>query len=123
MDTEEILEEIIPRKLVEEFEEKGEADFSYAVSRVGRFRVNAFRQRGSIFIVMRFIPFGVPRFEDLDLPDVIGKLAREERSIILVTGTTGSGKSTACVQTRPRQPHDVEGHNYDRGSDRVPSQR
>jgi twitching motility protein PilT len=97
VDTEEILEEIIPKKLVEEFEEEGEADFSYAVSGVGRFRVNALRQRGSISIVMRFIPFGVPRFEDLDLPEAIGKLAREECGIILVTGTTGNGKSTTVA--------------------------
>jgi len=60
-------------------------------------RVNAFRQRGSTSIVMRFIPFGVPRFEELKLPEVIGKLAREERGIILVTGTTGSGKSTTLA--------------------------
>ncbi len=97
VDTEDMLKGIIPEKLVEEFEEDGEADFSYAVQGVGRFRVNAFRQRGSISIVMRFIPFGVPKFEDLNLPEVIGKLAREERGIILVTGTTGSGKSTTLA--------------------------
>jgi twitching motility protein PilT len=97
VDTEELLKEIIPEKLVEEFEEDGEADFSYAVQGVGRFRVNAFRQRGSVSLVMRFIPFGVPRFEDLGLPKVIGTLAREERGIILVTGTTGSGKSTTLA--------------------------
>jgi twitching motility protein PilT len=97
VDTEELLKGIIPEKLVEEFEEDGEADFSYAVHGVGRFRVNAFLQRGSVSLVMRFIPFGVPRFEDLGLPEVIGTLARDERSIILVTGTTGSGKSTTLA--------------------------
>jgi twitching motility protein PilT len=97
IDTDDIRKAIIPEKLVEEFEEEGEADFSYAVDGVGRFRVNAFRQRGSTSLVMRFIPFGVPRFEDLSLPDVIGRLAREERGIILVTGTTGSGKSTTLA--------------------------
>ncbi len=97
MDTDDILKDIIPEKLVGEFEEDGEADFSYAVTGVGRFRVNAFRQRGSTSVVMRFIPFGVPRFEDLMLPEVIGRLAREERGIILVTGTTGSGKSTTLA--------------------------
>ncbi len=96
-DTEEILREIIPEGLPSEFEEEGETDFSYSVSGVGRFRVNAFRQRGSISIVMRFIPFGVPRFEDLNLPEAIRKLALEERGIILVTGTTGSGKSTTLA--------------------------
>ncbi len=97
VDTEEVLREIIPDVMNKEFSEDGEADFSYAVGGVGRFRVNAFRQRGSISIVMRFIPFGVPKFEDLKLPEAIKKLAFEERGIILVTGTTGSGKSTTLA--------------------------
>jgi twitching motility protein PilT len=96
-DTEAILKGIIPENLVGEFERDGEADFSYAVPEVGRFRVNTFKQRGAVSIVMRFIPFGVPRLEDLNLPEVIGRLAREERGIILVTGTTGSGKSTTLA--------------------------
>lgn len=96
-DTEGILRTIIPENLVEEFEEDGEADFSYAVEEVGRFRVNAFKQRGAVSIVMRFIPFGVPKLEDLNLPEAISNLAREERGIVLVTGTTGSGKSTTLA--------------------------
>jgi twitching motility protein PilT len=96
-DTEGVLREILPGNLVDEFERDGEADFSYSVAGVGRFRVNAFRQRGSVSIVMRLIPFGVPKFEDLGLPEVISRLAREERGIVLVTGTTGSGKSTTLA--------------------------
>jgi len=96
-DTEAILGEVIPDNLVDEFERDGEADFSYAVAGTGRFRVNAFKQRGAVSIVMRYIPLGVPRLEDLKLPGVIGRLAREERGIILVTGTTGSGKSTTLA--------------------------
>jgi twitching motility protein PilT len=97
-DTEGILKEIIPKKLLkEEFEEEGEADFSYEVSGVGRFRVNAFRQRGSVSIAMRFVPLGVPKLEELGLPGVVGDLVREERGIVLVTGTTGSGKSTTLA--------------------------
>jgi twitching motility protein PilT len=96
-DTEGVLQKIIPTKLVEEFEEEGEVDFSHEVYGVGRFRINAFRQRGSISIVMRYIPYGVPKLEDLGLPPVIANLAREERGIILVTGTTGSGKSTTLA--------------------------
>jgi twitching motility protein PilT len=97
VDTEELLKGIISEKMVEEFEEDGEANFSYAVHGVRRVRVNAFLQRGSVSLVMRFIRFGVPRFEDLGLPEVVGTLAREERGIILVTGTTGSGKSTTLT--------------------------
>ncbi len=96
-DTEGILQRIIPNNLVGEFEVDGEADFSYAVPEISRFRVNAFKQRGSVSVVMRFIPLGVPRFEDLNLPEVIGRLAQEERGIVLVTGTTGSGKSTTLA--------------------------
>lgn len=96
-DTEGILGEMLPQNLTDEFERDGEADFSYSVEGVGRFRVNAFRQRGSVSIVMRFIPFGVPKFEELDLPEVISRLAQEERGIVLVTGTTGSGKSTTLA--------------------------
>ena len=96
-DTEGMLRQIIPENLLGEFERDGEADFSHAVAGTGRFRVNAFRQRGSVSIVMRFIPFGVPKFEDLNLPGVIGRLAKEERGIVLVTGTTGSGKSTTLA--------------------------
>src|SRR5918998_4757486 len=63
-DTEGLLKEIIPKKLAAEFEEEGEADFSYEVSGLGRFRVNAFRQRGAVSIAMRYIPLGVPPFDE-----------------------------------------------------------
>jgi twitching motility protein PilT len=85
-----------PAKL-EEFEAENEVDFSYAVEGLGRFRVNAFMQRGSISIVMRAIPVNIKSVEDLSLPPVIKTLAEEERGIILLTGTTGSGKSTTLA--------------------------
>jgi twitching motility protein PilT len=81
----------------EEFAEDGEVDFSYVLTGIARFRVNAFRQRGSIAIVARAIPFGIRTIDDLSLPPVIRELAEEERGIILVTGTTGSGKSTTLA--------------------------
>ncbi|MCA1688813.1 MAG: PilT/PilU family type 4a pilus ATPase, partial [Actinobacteria bacterium] len=109
-DTEGILGEIIPDNLVGEFDEEGEADFSYASPGVGRFRVNAFRQRGAISIVMRFIPFGVPKLEDLNLPEVIARLAQEERGIVLVTGTTGSGKTTTLAAMINLVNHSMRKH-------------
>ncbi|HKG35428.1 MAG TPA: type IV pilus twitching motility protein PilT [Solirubrobacterales bacterium] len=84
-------------QLRQQFGESGEADFAYAISGVSRFRVNAFRQRGSVSIVCRAIPYSVRSIEELGLPDVVSSLAEEQRGIILVTGTTGSGKSTTLA--------------------------
>jgi twitching motility protein PilT len=81
----------------EEFDSDGEADLSYSIPGVSRFRVNAFRQRGSVSIVCRVIPYQVRTIEDLGLPPVIRQLAEERRGIILLTGTTGSGKSTTLA--------------------------
>jgi twitching motility protein PilT len=82
---------------LEEFASDREVDFSYAVPGVARFRVNAFVQRGSISLVCRAIPYAVKTAEELQLPPVINDLADEERGLILLTGTTGSGKSTTLA--------------------------
>ena len=82
---------------LDEFEREHEVDFSYAVPGVARFRVNAFKQRGSISIVCRAIPFKIKSVEELMLPPVINDIADEERGVILLTGTTGSGKSTTLA--------------------------
>jgi twitching motility protein PilT len=97
-DTEGVLRQMLTdeRKL-EEFERDREVDFSYSIPGVARFRVNAFVQRGSISIVCRAIPFNIKSVETLLLPPVINQLADEERGIILLTGTTGSGKSTTLA--------------------------
>ena len=107
--TEAFLGEIMPENLTEEFGQAGEADFSYEAD-VGRFRVNAFRQRGAVSIVMRFIPFEIPKFEDLGLPEAIRGLAFEERGIILITGTTGSGKSTTLASMIDMVNHSLPKH-------------
>jgi twitching motility protein PilT len=80
-----------------EFETTGETDLSHAREGLGRFRVNIFRQRGSVSVVLRVVPFKVMSVEDLQLPPAVSNLADEERGIILVTGTTGSGKSTTLA--------------------------
>jgi twitching motility protein PilT len=97
-DTEAVFKEMLtePMKL-EEFAKENEVDFSYAVPGLARFRVNAFRQRGVISLVCRAIPHTIRTVEELNLPPVISELAMEERGIILVTGTTGSGKSTTLA--------------------------
>ena len=82
---------------LEEFGREHEVDFSYNIPGVARFRVNAFRQRSSISLVLRAIPINIQSVEDLRLPEVINDIADEERGIVLVTGTTGSGKSTTLA--------------------------
>ena len=79
------------------FDSDNEIDFSYTVPDLARFRVNAFRQRGSVSIVARVIPFTVKTVTELGLPSVIETIADEERGLILLTGTTGSGKSTTLA--------------------------
>jgi twitching motility protein PilT len=80
-----------------EFEREHEVDFAYAVQGLARFRVNAFQQRGSVSIAARVIPFAVRTIDELGLPPVIRELADEERGLLLLTGTTGSGKSTTLA--------------------------
>jgi twitching motility protein PilT len=77
--------------------EEGSADLSYGVSGVGRFRVNIFRQRGSCAIVMRVIPDVIPGFEELHLPPQLKEIAQLKNGIVLVTGPTGSGKSSTLA--------------------------
>ncbi|HUT53570.1 MAG TPA: type IV pilus twitching motility protein PilT [bacterium] len=81
----------------EKFRENMEIDLAYGVPGLGRFRVNIFQQRGTIGVVLRSIPFGISTIEQLHLPPVISKIAMEQRGLILVTGTTGSGKSTTLA--------------------------
>jgi len=103
-----IADAIIPADRAERFETAGEVDFAYSVPNLGRFRANVFRQRGSISMVLRRLRFGGPRFEELGLPDAVRLLAEENRGLVLVTGPTGSGKTTTLAsmiehinQTKP----------------------
>jgi twitching motility protein PilT len=95
--TDKILRQMLTEKKITEFEEHNELDFAYSVEGLARFRVNAFRQRGSISIVARVVPLSVRTVAELGLPSVISDLADEERGLILLTGTTGSGKSTTLA--------------------------
>jgi twitching motility protein PilT len=88
---------IIPPDRRHRFETVGEVDFAYSLRNVGRFRVNVFRQRGSISAVFRKLRFGGPTFEEMHLPDAIRQLSEEHRGLVLVTGPTGSGKTTTLA--------------------------
>ncbi len=79
------------------FEDTREVDLAYGIAGLGRFRVNVFQQRGTVGIVFRVIPFGVKSIEQLHLPKVIENISLEQRGLVLVTGTTGSGKSTTLA--------------------------
>jgi twitching motility protein PilT len=94
------------------YHESGDLDIAYTAGDLPRFRVNAFRQRGATSFALRVIPKKVPRFEDLGLPDGIRALAEEHRGLVLVTGATGSGKTTTLAAmidyiNRARQSHIV----------------
>jgi len=97
-DTERAVHEMLgdPTKL-QEFNDDGEVDFAYSIPGLARFRCNAFRQRGSVSVVVRAIPVSIKSISELSLPPVIRELAEEERGIVLLTGTTGSGKSTTLA--------------------------
>ena len=81
----------------ERFKASNEVDLAYGVPGLGRFRVNVFQQRGTVGAVLRVIPFKVMTIKDLMLPPVLEKISLDERGLVLVTGTTGSGKSTTLV--------------------------
>jgi twitching motility protein PilT len=97
-DTEHALHDLLhdPVKL-QEFTEEHEVDFSFEIVGLARYRINAFRQRGVISLACRAIPHKISSIEELTLPPVVRELAEEERGIVLLTGTTGSGKSTTLA--------------------------
>jgi twitching motility protein PilT len=81
----------------QKFKETAELDMAYGVAGLGRFRVNVFQQRGNVGMVLRVIPTKIRTIEELNLPPVIEKICEEQRGLVLVTGTTGSGKSTTLA--------------------------
>jgi len=98
-ETQRLIYDILTTDQVQWFEKTRELDFSYAVKGIGRFRVNVYRQRGSLGAALRAIPDQIPTFEQLGLPPILRELCKKHSGLILVTGPTGSGKSTsiACM--------------------------
>jgi twitching motility protein PilT len=94
---EEIVRHMLPKHLEARLEREKEADFSYIDPELGRFRVNVFFQRGLLAIALRFVKTHVPSFTELNLPEQMGRIATAERGIILVSGTTGCGKSSTLA--------------------------
>ncbi|QAV27890.1 type IV pili twitching motility protein PilT [Neobacillus thermocopriae] len=96
-DTEQMAKAIVPEHMWTRFETDGELDLSYSLSGVSRFRVNVFKQRGCISLAIRIVPTKIPSLEELQLPDVLKKMVTKPQGLILVTGPTGSGKSTTLA--------------------------
>src|SRR5919108_3227607 len=88
---------VLPTSHREKFKDNHEVDLAYSVAGLGRFRCNAFQQRGTIGMIFRVIPMRVATIDELALPSILKKIATEERGLVLVTGTTGSGKSTTLA--------------------------
>ncbi len=89
--------EIMNQEQLDILETKGEVDFSYSLSGMGRFRVNAYRQRGCVSLALRTVPYAIPPLESLGLPPVVTKLTGYCQGLVLVTGPTGSGRSTTLA--------------------------
>jgi twitching motility protein PilT len=96
-DTAAMAESIMRPDIADHFDRRNEADFAHSIEGVGRFRVNVFRQRGSVAMIFRRVRTNAASAEDLGLPPVVTRLADEHRGLILVTGPTGSGKTTTLA--------------------------
>ncbi len=92
------------------FETENELDFSFGIQNLARFRGNCFKQRGCVSMVIRQIPFNVKTFQDLGLPAVVANLSQKPRGLVLVTGPTGSGKSTTLAAMIDKINKELKGH-------------
>ena len=109
-DTKRYVEEIMDEKQLRAFEENGEYDMSFSIRSLGRFRVNAFHQRGSVAIALRLVGTEVPDPVSLGVPESVIDLYQRKRGLILVTGPTGSGKSTTLAAIIDKINHNRDAH-------------
>ena len=109
-DTLQLAYSVLTENQKKRFETEDELDFSFGIQNLARFRGNVFKQRGCVAMVIRMIPFNVRTFQDLGLPPVVAKLAERPRGLILVTGPTGSGKSTTLAAMIDKINKERKGH-------------
>lgn len=107
---ESIFRSVASDKKIMEFEEHGEVDFSLGVPNLGRFRGSAFRQRGETSLVFRYVRNEIPTTEELGLPPVLNELVMEKNGLIVVVGSTGSGKSTSLASMIDHRNSNAAGH-------------
>lgn len=105
-----LLAEILPPARIEELEEMNELNMGFPLAGVGRFRVSAMRQRGSIAAVIRFISMDIPSLASLSVPMILGELVMEKRGLILMVGATGAGKSTTMASIVDHRNQNAAGH-------------
>ncbi|WP_445490109.1 type IV pilus twitching motility protein PilT [Niallia sp. 03133] len=96
-DTEVMAKAMIPEHMWNSFMEKGELDFSYSLKGISRFRVNTYKQRACIALAIRVVPTSIPSLDELNLPQILKKISAKPQGLILITGPTGSGKSTTLA--------------------------
>jgi twitching motility protein PilT len=109
-DTLQLAYSVLTENQKKRFEMEDELDFSFGIANLARFRGNVFKQRGCVSMVIRQIPFSVKTFDELGLPAVIAKMAERPRGLILVTGPTGSGKSTTLAAMIDKLNRELKGH-------------
>jgi twitching motility protein PilT len=109
-DTLQLAYSVLTENQKKRFEMDDELDFSFGIQNLARFRGNCFKQRGCVSMVIRQIPFSIKTFDDLGLPDVIRKMAERPRGLVLVTGPTGSGKSTTLAAMIDKINKERKGH-------------
>jgi twitching motility protein PilT len=110
-DTEAVAHHVIKNlEILRDLSALREHDTSYEAAGVGRFRVNVYRQRGTLAVVMRFIPFDIPSLEELGAPAVCGELALKDRGLVLCVGAAGNGKSTTLAAMISHMNHNVSRH-------------
>jgi twitching motility protein PilT len=109
-DTMQLAYSVLTENQKKKFEMEDELDFSFGIQNLARFRGNCFKQRGCVSMVIRQIPFSIKTFDDLHLPDVIRKMAERPRGLVLVTGPTGSGKSTTLAAMIDKINKERKGH-------------
>jgi len=109
-DTLSIAYSVLTENQKKRFETENELDFSFGIQNLARFRGNCFKQRGCVSLVIRQIPFNVRTFEELGLPAVVAQLADRPRGLVLVTGPTGSGKSTTLAAMIDKVNKEMKGH-------------
>jgi len=109
-DTLQLAYSVLTENQKKRFENEDELDFSFGIQNLARFRGNVFKQRGCVSMVIRQIPFSVKTFKDLGLPQILAKLAEKPRGLVLVTGPTGSGKSTTLAAMIDKINKERKGH-------------